>query len=121
MEKVPSVIIIGAGVGGIATAIHLARQGFKLTVFEKNHRPGGRCDYFVREGHYFDTGPTLLIMPLVYEAEFTALELNLREKLELQRVDPGYHLVFDDGSQLALTADLRLMYEQLEKIEKGSF
>ncbi len=69
-------------------------------------RPGGRCDSFVREGHRFDTGPTLLIMPLVYEAEFAALGASLHERLDLQRVDPTYHLVFDDGSEIA--AHLRL-------------
>lgn len=117
----PSVIIIGAGLGGIAAAAHLAQRGFQVTVFEKNHDPGGRCGHFIREGHRFDSGPTLLIMPLVYEAEFAALGASLRERLDLQRVDPTYHLVFDDGSQLALTSDLKSMSEQLESIEPGSF
>ncbi len=59
-------------------------------------------------------------MPLVYEAEFAALGATLRERLDLQRVDPTYHLVFDDGSQLALTSDLNAMRQQLEAIEPGS-
>lgn len=117
----PSAIIIGAGIGGIATAIHLARRGMRVTVVEKNEWPGGRCDHFERDGHHFNTGPTLLIMPLVYEREFAALGISMREQLELRRVDPTYHLVFDDGSQLALTADLTRMCEQLEAIEPGSF
>lgn len=119
--KSPTAIVIGAGIGGIAAAAHLARRGLHVTVFEKNRRPGGRCDHFVREGHRFDTGPTLLIMPLVYEEEFTALGASLHERLDLERVDPTYHLIFDDGSQLALTADLTRMYQQLEAIEPSSF
>ncbi len=119
--KTPSAVVIGAGIGGIATAAHLARQGFKVTVLEKNRRPGGRCDQFTQEGHQFDTGPTLLIMPLVYEKEFAALGVALRDVLELQRVDPTYHLIFDDGSQLQLTSDLEMMCEQLEALETGSF
>jgi phytoene desaturase len=119
--KASSAIVIGAGIGGIATAAHLARRGMHVTVLEKNHRPGGRCDHFTREGHYFDTGPTLFIMPLVYEAEFAALGVSMRDVLNLQRVDPTYHLTFDDGSQLALTSDLKAMHEQLEAIEPGSF
>jgi phytoene desaturase (3,4-didehydrolycopene-forming) len=83
----PSVLIIGAGVGGIAAAAHLARRGVRVTVCEKNDRPGGRCDHFSREGHHFDSGPTLLVMPLVYEAEFAALGTSIRERLSLQRVD----------------------------------
>ncbi len=117
----PVVLIIGAGIGGIAAAAHLARRGMKVTVFEKNAKPGGRCGRFTRAGHHFDTGPTLLIMPLVYEAEFAALGACLHQRLDLRRVTPTYQLVFDDGSQLALTSDLKCMQEQLESIEPGSF
>lgn len=116
-----SVLIIGAGVGGIAAAAHLARRGMHVTVLEKNSHPGGRCDNFSRDGHRFDTGPTLFVMPHVYEDEFDALGTPVHEMLDLMRVDPTYRLVFDDGSQLALTSDLRAMRDQLEAIEPGSF
>ena len=116
-----SVIVIGAGIGGIATAAHLAQRGLRVTVVEKNRQAGGRCGRFTRDGHTFDTGPTLLIMPLVYEAEFAALGASLRDSLDLRRVDPTYHLIFDDGRQLALTSDLDHMREQLEPMEAGSF
>lgn len=119
--KPKSVIVIGAGIGGITAAIHLARYGLKVTVFEKSSQPGGRCNSFTRDGHHFDTGPTLLIMPLVYEQEFAALGTSLHEMLDLQRVDPTYHLIFDDGQQLALTSDMKMMQEQLEVFEPGSF
>ena len=116
-----SVIVIGAGIGGIVASTHLARRGFTVKVFEKNSHAGGRCDRLIREGHHFDTGPTLLVMPLLYEAEFAALGTTLQECVDLQRVDPTYHLVFDDGSQLALTSDMKSMQEQLETFEPGSF
>jgi phytoene desaturase len=119
--KPASVIVIGAGIGGIGIAAHLARRGIHVTVVEKNARPGGRCDRFSRDGHQFDSGPTLFVMPLLYEAEFAALGACAREVLGLQRVDPTYHLVFDDGSQLALTSDMKFLREQLESIEQGSF
>ncbi|MBN1149030.1 MAG: phytoene desaturase, partial [Anaerolineales bacterium] len=119
--KTRSVIVIGAGIGGIAAAAHLARRGLQVTVIEKNSRPGGRCDRFSRAGHHFDSGPTLFVMPLLFEAEFAALGVRMHEVLGLQRVDPTYRLVFDDGSQLALTSDMQVMQEQLEAIEAGSF
>ena len=119
--KPTTIIVIGAGIGGIVAATHLARRGLKVVVVEKNSRAGGRCDRVSREGHHFDTGPTLLIMPLLYEAEFRALGASLRDRLELQRVDPTYHLVFDNGSQLALTSDMKSMQAQLENFEAGSF
>ena len=121
MSSSPHVIVIGAGIGGLSAAIHLARQGLRVTIVEKNPRPGGRCDQFSREGHCFDTGPTLMVMPLIYEAEFASMGAALREMMSLQRVDPTYHLVFDNGSRLALTSDMKSMQEQLEAIEPGSF
>ena len=121
--KSKSVIVVGAGIGGIVAATHLARRGVNVTVLEKNSHAGGRCDRFSREGHHFDAGPTLVVMPLLYESEFAALGVgaSLREMLDLRRVDPTYHLVFDDGSQLALTSDMKSMQEQLEAFEPGSF
>jgi phytoene desaturase len=115
------VIVIGAGIGGITAAAHLARRGFPVRVFEKNSRPGGRLDHFWRDGHHFDTGPTLLILPLVYQAEFERLGSSLHHALDLQRIDPTYRLVFDDGSELALTADASAMRHQLEAFEAGSY
>jgi phytoene desaturase len=114
-------IVIGAGIGGITAAAHLAQRGMHVTVVEKNREPGGRCGHFSHQGHAFETGPTLLVMPLLYETEFAALGVSLHDVLSLQRVDPTYRLVFDDGSQLALTSDLNAMREQLEAIEPGSF
>src|SRR5512146_2598680 len=119
--KPRSVIIIGAGIGGLAAAAHLARRGLHVTVLEKNARPGGRCDRLSRDGHHFDTGPTLFVMPLLYEAEFGLLGTSLQEQLDLQRVDPTYRLVFDDGSQLPLTSDMGCMRQHMEALEPGSF
>lgn len=119
--KTKSVIVIGAGIGGITAATHLARRGLHVTVLEKNARPGGRCDRLSREGHHFDTGPTLFLFPSLYEAEFRALGTSMHERLDLQRVDPTYHLIFDNGSQLALTSDMKSLQEQLESFQPGSF
>jgi phytoene desaturase len=116
-----SVIVVGAGIGGISAAIHLAHRGLNVTVLEKNSRPGGRCDRIIRDGHHFDTGPTLLVMPLLYRKEFASLGANIDDLLDLRRVDPTYHLVFDDGSQLALTSDMKTLQDQIEAIEPGGF
>ena len=81
--KPKSVIVIGAGIGGLTAAIHLAHHGLHVTVVEKNAQPGGRCGRFSRDGHHFDTGPTLFVMPLLYEAEFRALGTSIHEQLDL--------------------------------------
>jgi phytoene desaturase len=117
----PHVVIIGAGAGGLTAAAHLASAGLRVTVVEKNEQPGGRCDRIERDGHTFDIGPTLLVMPGLYELEFAALGASFQDRLSLRRVDPTYHLHFDDGSHLDLTSDLERMRAQLEAIEPGSF
>jgi phytoene dehydrogenase-like protein len=57
MNQEPRAIIIGAGLGGLAAAARLARQGYHVTVLEKNAAPGGRCGQLIRAGHRFDTPP----------------------------------------------------------------
>jgi phytoene desaturase len=116
-----SVLVIGAGIGGIAVAGRLARRGYDVTVVEKNAVPGGRLNKLVQDGHRFDVGPSLFLMPQTYAATYAALGERMEDHLDLQRVDPTYHLHFDDGSKLLLSADLNRMQEQLEAIEPGSF
>ena len=71
--KNKTITVIGAGIGGITAAIHLAKRGLKVTVIEKNGRPGGRCDRISRDGHHFDTGPTLLVLPVPVAASATSM------------------------------------------------
>jgi phytoene desaturase len=114
-------LVIGAGIGGIATAAKLAQQGYRVNVFEKNEIPGGRCGKMEMEGHHFDTGPTLFLMPGLYRDAFANLGERLEDHLELCRVDPTYQIHFADGLDLTLTNDLQVMQTQLEAIEPGSY
>lgn len=116
-----SALIIGAGIGGLATAARLARGGYSVTLVEKNDRPGGRCDQIQREGHRFDTGPTLFLMPEVFAETYSALGQRMEDHLDLRRIDPTYRIRFEDGTQLSLTSDINAMRRQLEAIEPGSF
>lgn len=119
--KKPKILVVGAGIGGIAAAALLARDGFNVTVVEKNEQPGGRCGRMLIDGFTFDTGATLFLMRDLYERLFAELGERLEDYLDLQRVDPTYHLHFSDNSQLQLTADLPELQSQLEAIEPGSF
>ena len=121
MVKKPVAVVIGAGIGGIATAARLAKNGFSVTVLEKNSMPGGRCGQIVRDGHRFDIGPTLLLMPEVWEETFRALGEEMSDHLQIKRIDPTYKVHFDDGLQLQLTSNLGEMQAQLEKVEKTAF
>jgi len=121
MQQKPTAIVIGAGIGGIATAARLAKNGYRVTLLEKNETPGGRCNQFVQDGHRFDIGPTLFLMPEVWEETFAALGERMSDHLDLRRIDPTYKVHFDDGLQLELTSDIGKMQTQLEAVEKTAF
>jgi phytoene desaturase len=116
-----TVLIIGAGIGGIATAARLAYNGLRVTVVEKCEKPGGRCGQMTVQGHRFDTGATLFMIPELYAETYAAIGERMEEQLDLRRIDPTYHLYFQDNSQLQLTSDLHEMMAQLEAIEPGGF
>jgi phytoene desaturase len=116
----PEVIVVGAGVGGMTAAIHLAQRGFDVTIVEKNSHVGGRCSKIEHRGYRFDTGPTLFVMHDLYREELRRIGLSAHEDLNLVRVDPGYHLYFEDGSRLQLTSDLDSLSAQVEAIEPGA-
>ncbi len=117
----PTAIVIGAGIGGLAAAGRLARAGYKVTVVEKEAGPGGRAS-LVQQGEYrFDGGPTLFLMPQIFRETYAALGERMEDHLDLTRLDPTYRVHFHDGTSLDLTGQLPRMQEQLEKIEPGSF
>jgi phytoene desaturase len=116
-----SAIVIGAGIGGIASAARLARAGFRVKVLEKNGEPGGRTGQIRREGHRFDIGPTLFLMPEVWEETYAALGERMSDHLDLRRIDPTYTVHFDSGLRLQLTANLGAMQSQLEAVERTAF
>ncbi len=116
-----TVIIIGAGVGGIATALFLAKKGFKVKVYEKNATPGGRCGQILRDGHRFDLGATIFLMPNIYRKIFQSWGLKLEECFETKPLQTIYTIWFEDGTRIPFTTDFNKMQSQLETIEPGSF
>lgn len=115
------VVIIGAGIGGIATAVFLAQKGYKVEVFEKNKTPGGRCGQLTKDGHRFDLGATILLMPSLYRKVFTALGMDLDLELETTSLEPVYKLFFSNGPDFIFTRNEDKMKAQLESIEPGSY
>ncbi len=115
------VIIIGAGVAGLATAIALARQGFKVSIFEKNPETGGRCGGIKRDGHRFDLGATIFLMPGIYREVFDYLGLSLDKDLPGTALPTIYRLIYNETDFLDFSTDEVFFKQQLEKIEAGSF
>jgi len=121
MSGEKTAVIIGAGAGGIATALYLARNGFSVDVFEKNDDPGGRCGQYVREGHRFDLGATMYLMPSMYNQFYDSIGIKPEEGKDLIKLQNLYKIFFDNGQELEFTPDREKMKQQLEKIEPGSF
>jgi phytoene desaturase len=116
-----SAVVIGAGIGGLASAARLARAGYQVTVFEKQSTPGGRAAFLEKDGFRFDTGPTLFLMPEVFAETYASLGEKMSDHLDLIRLDPTYRVHFQDESAIDLTSDLQAMQARLESIEPGSF
>ncbi len=93
-------VVIGAGLAGLAAAIHLAAAGRDVTVVEAGDGPGGCCGTAAAGPYRFDTGPSVLTMPRVIEETIGAAGEDLRSWLPLEELDPYYRLAFHDGSHL---------------------
>ena len=113
-------MIIGAGIGGIATSVYLSRNGYDVSVYEKNSSPGGRCGQLIRDGHRFDLGATMLIMPGIYQEIFQSLGIRLFENNDITPLENLYKIYFDNNEVIAFSTDEKKMERQLEKIEHGS-
>ena len=112
-------IVIGAGLGGLSAAVHLRLAGWHVRVLEANATPGGRANRLVRDGFTFDTGPSLLNYPWVFESLFQAAGRRLQDYVPLLPVDPSVTFLWPDGARLSLSSDLRILLEELERLEPG--
>ena len=95
-------VVVGAGLGGLAAAARLAALGHAVTVLEQAPQVGGKLGRFSREGHAFDTGPSLVTLPQVYRDLFTAAGGRLEDAVDLVRLDPAVGYRFGDGTRLTM-------------------
>jgi phytoene desaturase len=110
------VLIIGAGPGGLATAMLLAKAGVEVTVLEKQPRVGGRTSAIEGDGYRFDLGPTFFLYPQILEEIFTAVGRDLHREVPMKRLDPQYRLIFGAGGELLCTSDLERMVAEIAKL-----
>ncbi|GIE81078.1 phytoene dehydrogenase [Actinoplanes philippinensis] len=110
------VVIVGAGLGGLACALHLAAAGRQVTVVEREPVPGGRAGRLSMSGYDFDTGPTVLTMPELIAEPLQAVGENLDDWLELTSLDPAYRAYYPDGSTLDVRTDTTRMAAEIAKV-----
>ncbi len=117
MKKQPrSAVIVGAGPGGLAAAILLAKSGVKVTIIEKRGQVGGRTSTMEQEGYRFDIGPTFFLYPQVLKEIFAAAGYDLASEVPMTRLDPQYRLVFGAGGELLATPNIERMEKAIAAI-----
>lgn len=110
------VVIIGAGPGGLASALLLAKAGLRVRILERQPYVGGRTSRFTANGFRFDLGPTFFLYPQVLEGIFRSVGSDLRKAVELVRLDPQYKLVFGAGGELEATPDAERMEREIARL-----
>lgn len=119
MRTVPGstdhVVVVGAGLSGLAAALHLAGQGRSVTVVERYGYPGGRVGQADIRGYRIDTGATVLTMPDIIEEAFDAVGASMGDHLELLELDPAYRASFADGTALDVHTDGAAMAAAIEQ------
>jgi phytoene desaturase len=110
------VVVVGAGLGGLACALHLAGAGRQVTVVEREPVPGGRAGRLSLDGYEFDTGPTVLTMPDLIAEPLAAVGEELTDWLELMPLDPAYRAFYPDGSTLDVRTDTVRMAAEISRV-----
>lgn len=114
------VVIIGSGMGGLATALRLAYKGFQVTVLEKQSRPGGRSTIIEQEGFRVDVGPTILVMKDTLEDTYRAIGQDLNQRIQFTQLDPNYRIYYHDQTHLDLYNNMAQLAMEVERVSPGS-
>lgn len=114
------VSVIGSGFAGLSTAAVLAKDGFDVTVFEKNSLPGGRARKFESNGFVFDMGPSWYWMPDVFEKYFNLFGKTTSDYYTLTRLDPSYRIVYAKDDYIDIPAGVEALCKLFDQLEPGS-
>ncbi len=112
----PSTIVVGGGLGGLSTAIHLAVQGHRVTVLEKNERIGGKLNLFQQDGFTFDTGPSLFTMPWIIRELFATAGRRLEDYLHVVPLESTCRYRWPDGTQFEAWQSLPHLVKEIARL-----
>lgn len=118
------IIVVGAGPGGLATAIQLASAGCRVKVVERLPVVGGRTSIIEADGYRFDLGPTFFLYPKVLREIFAAAGADLDREVPMVKLNPQYRIAFGGGGHIDATADVARMEAQIARLspqDKGGF
>ena len=114
------IAIIGSGFSSLSAAAYLAKKNFKVHVYEKNKTFGGRARQLKKQGFTFDMGPSWYWMPDVFESFYNDFDKTTSDFYKLDRLDPGYQVVFGENERILIGDSLEKIFSVFEKEEKGS-
>ncbi len=114
------VIVIGAGVSGLASAALLAKDGFDVTILEKNNEIGGRARVWKSEGFTFDMGPSWYMMPDEFERYFQLFGKKASSFYPLKKLKDRYTVIFSNGASYVVSTNLKQNIDLFEQVEKGA-
>ncbi|MFI2297702.1 phytoene desaturase family protein [Actinacidiphila glaucinigra] len=113
------VVVVGAGLAGLAAALHLLGAGRRVTILERAAGPGGRAGLLELQGYRIDTGPTVLTMPDLLDDAFAATGGSLASRVELRALHPAYRARFADGSALDVHTEPDVMEAEVARFAGG--
>ncbi|ROU03142.1 phytoene desaturase [Histidinibacterium lentulum] len=112
-------VVVGAGLGGLASAMRLGAKGYQVTVVDRLDRAGGRGSSITKEGHRFDLGPTIVTYPSLFEDLWRACGRDFQADVDLRPLDPFYEIRWIDGSSFKACGDTDRMVEEVRRLSPG--
>ena len=113
------VIVIGAGIGGLCTAIRLLNKGYDVTILEKEQRIGGKVNIKIKDEARFDLTASILMTPEIYTDIFSEVGKNYKDYFQMIKIDPIYQVNYYDKTKYNYYSDIGKMIDALENIEEG--
>jgi phytoene desaturase len=109
-------VVVGAGLGGLASAMRLGAKGWQVTVIDRLDRPGGRGSSITQGGHRFDLGPTIVTVPQTLRDLWSACGRDFDQDVQLVPMDPFYRILFADGEVFTARRDPSAMQAEVARI-----
>ncbi|WP_340262703.1 phytoene desaturase [Roseobacter sp. HKCCA0882] len=112
----PHAIVIGAGLGGLASAMRLGAKGYRVTVIDKLDMAGGRGSALYQNGHRFDLGPTIVTVPQVFRELWAACGRDFDQDVDLRPIEPFYEIRWPDGSHFTASQNTDAMRAEVARL-----